>query len=166
MDDTLQRLEARLEALVPKGISDHGRERMEEVIDKLASEVPLVHSGGGMWKWPVGAAACLGLAAGLALLRGPDGPGALVEMPEVSVARVARVAWADYEPGVETMASSLQVDERFDEGWVVVDGAGLPHRYWAYELTDEEEVLDEESGFTVRIYSEREEWVPVKLTSL
>lgn len=166
MDESLKRMEDRLEALVPKGISDHGRERMEEMIDGLAAGVVGERSDGGTWKWAVGTAACLGLAAGLAFLVGPDAPESLGELLPREVVKVAMVERASYAPGVETMASSRQVDGRFDEGWVIMDGAGMPHRYWAYELTDEEEVVDEESGYTVRIYSQREEWVPVKLTSL
>lgn len=161
MDDSLKRLEERLEGLVPKGISDCGRERLEETIDELAAAAP--DGGGEAWKWAVGAAACLGLAAGLGFLRGLDEVPTLVDL---RVPVPEEVVLASYEPGVETLASSLQVDGRFDEGWVVVGDDGVPHRYWAYELTDEEEVVDEESGYTVRIYSEREEWVPVKLTSL
>ena len=161
MDDSLKRLEERLEGLVPKGISDCGRERLEETIDELAAATPA--SVGGSWKWAVGAAACLGLAAGVAFLRDLDEAPTLVELPALAP---EEVVLASYEPGVETLASSLQVDGRFDEGWVVANGDGVPHRYWAYELTNEEEVVDEESGYTVRIYSEREEWVPVKMTSL
>ncbi len=161
MDDSMKRMEARLESLMPKGISDCGRERLEETIDELAATTPV--AGNSSWKWAVGAAACLGLAAGLGLLRGPEEVGPVVEVPTVPV---EGVVLAVYEPVVETLASSLQVDGRFDEGWAVVEGDGVPHRYWGYELTDEEEVVDEESGYTVRIYSEREEWVPVKLTSL
>ena len=161
MDDALKRLEERLEELVPKGISDCGRERLEETIDELAAGTTA--AGNGTWKWAVGAAACLGVAAGLALLRGPEKPGPVVE--ETPNEASGRVVLAAYEPGVEPLASWLQVDERFDEGWGV-DPNGVLYRYWGYAITDEEEVVDEESGYTVRIYSEREEWVPVKLTSL
>jgi hypothetical protein len=100
----------------------------------------------------------------VALWRGPEKTGPVAELPAPLVSD--GLVPVDYEPVVETLASSLQVEGRFDEGWVLAEGGGVPHRYWGYELTDEEEVVDEESGYMVRIYSEREEWVPVKLTSL
>ena len=159
MDDAMKRMEERLEALVPKGLSDLGRERLEETIDELAAGTTV--SGSGTWKWAVGSAACLGLAAGLALLAGPKS----TPMAQMPVVAPDEVALASYEPAVETVLSSLHVEGRYDEG-LVMDGVNAPHRYWAYELTNEEEVVDEETGFTVRIMTQREEWVPVKMTSL
>ncbi len=162
MDDSLKRLEERLEVLIPKGISDHGRERMEETIDNLASSTTV--EGGAAWKWAVSAAACLGAAAGLALLRGPEAPAPMVMDPPKPV--TGAVVLASYEPFVETLSSSREVAGRFDGGLAAGDGTGMPHRYWSYDLREEEEVVDEQSGYTIRIYSESQEWVPVRLTSL
>ena len=66
----------------------------------------------------------------------------------------------------ETMVAALQVEGRFDGGWVVGDGSEAPYRYHGFELTDEKEMLDRQTGYRVQVREHREEWIPVKMTSL
>ncbi len=156
MDDSLRRLEERLENLVPRGLGDPGRERLVEEIDRLAEETVRVQGRRRRWPRALGAAAGIGLACGFALLiRPPDGA-------EV----VAASAGEELSPPVyETLGYSQKVDDRFDGGTILGDGSEGPYRYWGYSLTETEEVLHLETGYKVHISSEREEGILTRVTS-
>jgi len=164
MDESMRILEERLEGLVPKGISDHGRQSLESMVEELAEETVGLDSGGGAWKWGIGVAAALGLVAGTQLMRDP-----VAETVRVHPAK-SRVVDVSIEeellPAIETMAISRRVEGRADEGWVQAEGVPHVYRYWGYDVTDEEDVLDEETGYMVTVYSQREERIPVRMTSL
>ena len=81
------------------------------------------------------------------------------------VAAAPEVA-GDQVPVVEMMTVSRQVEGRVDEGWVNAEGSPHVHRYWRYDVTDEEEVVDGETGYVVTVLSQREERIPVRMTSL
>jgi hypothetical protein len=174
MDDSLRAMEERLERLVPKGLSDLGRERMEEQIDQLARGVAEVRSGAG-WKWGTGAAAAVAVMGvgfwqtggedAVVAGRGAVSPAALVERWALEFEGMGG-GEESLEDDVLTMAMARQVEGRMDRGWVVAEGAETPHRYWSYEVTDEEELMDAESGYAVRVVSRQEEWIPVEVTSL
>lgn len=169
MDESLQALEKRLEQLVPKGLSDQGREQMEERIDEWAAAVDDGTSHGA-WKWGLGA------AAAVSVLLAVDWGGRGEQPPLVggpgSVQGIEATAAADFlADGDEelaallTLSRSRSVQARTDRGWVQAS-AETPHRYWSYEITEEEELMDEESGYAVRVLSQHEEWVPVAVTQL
>ena len=165
MDEAMRRVEERLEALVPKGISDRGRERLEERLEELAENAASRSPGGGAWKWGLGLAAGLGLMAGAQFLL--PGPSAQPVVAEAGSPGVVEFALAeDFFTVVETVAISRQVEGRMDEGWVPSEGSPHVYRYWGYEVTDEEEVVDEETGYVVKVYSQREKRIPVRITSL
>jgi hypothetical protein len=168
MDDSLRALEERLEQLVPKGLSDLGREQMEEKIDDLAGVLEDTRSSDG-WKWGTGAAAAL-VAMVVAFWSSRDGSADVASVVDqrftpVAFEKVEAVSTADlYE--MLTMSYARRVDARTDQGWVMVDGGESAHRYWSFEVTAEEELMDEASGYAVRVISQHEEWVPVEVTSL
>jgi hypothetical protein len=91
------------------------------------------------------------------------GPGEAV-MP-VSVVVPPRKTEAEFFD-ILTLSSSRQVETRTDRGWATEPGAETPHRYWSYQVTDEEELMDDAIGYAVRVVSQHEEWVPVAVTSL
>ncbi|MDA0765760.1 MAG: hypothetical protein O3A92_02910 [Verrucomicrobia bacterium] len=169
MDDSLKALEARLERLVPKGLSDLGRERMEDRIDELAATV---ESGSDLsgWKWGMGAAAAVVALVAAFWSTGREGAEtAVVEVPAVEIAKPAEVvAMRTEEDLMELLTLSLtrHVEARTDRGFVTAEGGEAPHRYWSYEVTNDEELMDSESGYAVRVVSQHEEWVPVAVTSL
>ncbi|MDE0825367.1 MAG: hypothetical protein OSA48_01000 [Akkermansiaceae bacterium] len=169
MDDSLRALEERLEQLVPKGLSDLRREQMEEKIDDLAGALEDTRSSDG-WKWGMGAAAAL-VAMVVAFWSSKDGSADVVSVVDPAFTPVAfekvgagPTAADLYE--LMTMSYARRVDARTDQGWVMVDGGESAHRYWSYEVTAEEELMDEASGYAVRVISQHEEWVPVEVTSL
>ena len=165
MDEAMRRVEERLEGLVPKGISDRGRERLEECLEELAENAASGNPGGGAWKWGLGLAAGLGLMAGAQFLL--PGPSAQPVAAELGSPEVVEYALAeDFIPVIETVTISRQVEDRVDEGWVLAEGSPHVYRYWGYELTDEEEVVDAETGYVVTVYSQREKRIPVRVTSL
>lgn len=158
MDESLRSLEERLEQLVPRGLGDHGRERLEEEIDRLAEETVRVQGRRRRWPWALGAAAAIGLVCGLAFLsERPDGGSAVVHASSESGA-MAPVVY-------ETLGYSQKVDDRFDGGTILGNGTEAPYRYWGYSLTETEEVLHLESGYKVHISSEREEGILTRVTS-
>jgi hypothetical protein len=165
MDEAMRTMEERLEALVPKGISDRSRERLEETIEGLAESAATRSHGGGAWKWGLGVAAGLGLMVGAQfLLRGPSAQPVVAETRSPEVVEFALAE--DFVSVVETVMLSRQVEGRMDEGWVPAEGSPHVYRYWGYEVTDEEEVVDEETGYVVKVYSQREKRIPVRITSL
>lgn len=185
MADSLRALEERLEQLVPKGLSDFGLERMEDEIDRLAGALAMeegASSGPTVRKWGIGAAAALGVLAvvywspeggserGVDHLPGESdlvaavvsiGDGGRAPQPSVSV-------WQDVLAAEEflVLSSARRVQGRQDRGWTPHQDGGAPHRYWSYEVIDEEELVDTRSGYAVRVVSQHEEWVPVEMTSL
>jgi hypothetical protein len=157
MGDGMMELEERLSQLVPRGISDEGQARMEGAIDSLASEVEVVSPTGSRWRrtGACGVAACALGALGL-FLWSPS------EVEPVQVVQVVAEAF----PAIEYLASQVQVTELTDDGWGSEDGAEQPHRYWISMVTETEDLLDRESGYQVKVVSEREMVVPVLLTHL
>ena len=156
MGEDLRELEERLQGLVPRTLSPESEARLHEQIDTLAAQAGQdAPSSRSRWMgW--------GAVAGIALLAGvlwhtPPGVVETVSSPPEAEAE---------EPLVELVSTMRQVTERVDAGWVVGDGKQRPHRYWSYLVTDTEEILDEESGYSVTVVSEREERVPVVLTHL
>jgi hypothetical protein len=169
MDDSLRALEERLEQLVPKGLSDLGREQMEEKIDDLAGVLEDTGSSDG-WKRGMGAAAAL-VAMVVAFWPSRDGSADVASVVDqrftpVAFEKIEAVPTAADIYELMTVSYARRVDARTDQGWVMVDGGESAHRYWSYEVTAEEELMDEASGYAVRVVSQHEEWVPVEVTSL
>ena len=166
MDDSLKALEERLEQLVPKGLSDLGREQMEDKIDEMAGAVEDRPSSGA-WKWGMGAAAA-GVA--MAVVMWPTKPTGLVDVeipvPDVATSDDGEFAASEDFERLLTLAAIRQVHARKDRGWATVAGTDTPHRNWSYEVTEEEEIFDGESGYTVRVVTQLEESIPVEVTSL
>ena len=165
MDEAMRKMEARLEGLIPREISDSGRERLEETIGNLAENTVIRGAAGGAWKWGIGLAASLGLLAGVQLIRPPVEVQVAAGPIGTVVAAAPEVA-GDQVPVVEMMTVSRQVEGRVDEGWVNAEGSPHVHRYWRYDVTDEDEVVDGETGYVVTVLSQREERIPVRMTSL
>lgn len=164
MGDRMMELEERLEQLVPRGLSEDGRARMDAEIDRLAAEVaddvPTVSSGGRFRKTLAWAAVACVLVSLTAVYFAP--PAATVDQPVVEV-----VAPYDAEAAlIEYLASELRVTEMRDHGWGIQDGSDQAYRYWTNMVTETENMLDHESGYEVKVVSEREVVVPVALTYL
>ncbi len=158
MDDALKQLEGRLERLAPRGLSDHAVTRLETQIDELAEEAG---PNSPRWvRWVTAGAAMLGLLATLMVLAQPRGP-------EEAAAAAAEQAGAPWRrgPSFETLELVQNVEDRFDGGNVLGDGTEAPHRYWGYEVTETEDMVDCESGLRVRISSKWEEAVLTKITT-
>ena len=155
MDDPLARIEGGLERLVPRGLSDTGKSALEAQIDELADGADRDHRGGhrGGW-WAAAAAVAMLAAVGL--------------WPHNSGSERGSVAESPPERSIEAdmVTAALQINDRFDGGWVYGDGFHRPYRYHGYDVTDETEIVDGETGYQVRVLERREEWIPVQVTSL
>ncbi|NNC88706.1 MAG: hypothetical protein HKN82_09645 [Akkermansiaceae bacterium] len=157
MDDRLARIEAGLERLVPRGLSDTTKDALETRIDEWAGTVADDRRRG--WKVGAAAAAVALLGAGAFLQQGAGPGSAPVAMPGVD-------APAEAPAAIETLSMAVQVNSRFDGGWVHGDGSQKPFRYHGYEVTNETEMVDPATGYEVRVVERREEWIPVTMTSL
>ena len=104
------------------------------------------------------------MAGARLLLPGPSAPPVAAELASPAVVEFALAE--DFIPVVETVAISRQVEGRVDEGWASAEGSPHVYRYWGYELSDEEEVVDDETGYVVTVYTQREKRIPVSVTSL
>ena len=157
MDESLHRLEAQLEKLLPRGLRDSGREGLEARIDQLAAEARTEQSRSVRrgWGWAAVAAAVVMavLAVGVGRL-GQDADG-------VSSSRPLALG----PEAFQTVELVQHVEERFDGGYVVGNGEQVPQRYWGYDITEMEKVVDSETGLTVRISTQKEEGVLTQLTT-
>lgn len=146
MDDSLKKLEAQLEALTPRGLSDASEARCHDLIDELTSNsLTKVSRSPIGWSWQVTSVAAavvllIGMSSGwwLGQSRGP-----------------APTSDIETEPDYFASAFDL-VDER---SWIMIDGA--PQLYWSEsgEVTElrtevdisEETVMHRDSGQLVTI---------------
>lgn len=157
MGDPLQELEKRLELMVPQGLSDQGRDRLEEQIEQLASEVEASRSG---WPWQrlAALAASLILIAGVVVVSGRGGddetpnPVAKTDVPETSLPEFERL---EHRREFTDPNNHRIVLTRFNE----------PMHSWNYKVREFELILDPVSGFRVEMVTESEEEVRTAVTS-
>ena len=160
MGDPLKKLEERLERMVPQGLSDHGRERLEGQIDELASGLEEKASGLETKKLVAVAAGLAILAAAVVFVGlGLPGDSRVVEQDQPAAA-VDPVFGSVLEP-VDFLRL---VAESPSDGGYVQGESNMPFRTWIYPVREEETVVDKDSGWEIVIISEHEEQIltPVK----
>ena len=162
MGDPLHNLEQRLERLVPQGLSDGGRERLEAQIDELAAELGTAEKGGGHWRRFAAVAAAVVAVAGVAIFGTPgEQDGNTVVAPAVKPAPVV----VEPEAAFETMEYEREVVDHNDDGVIVVGRFHEPVHSRTMIVREMELVIDKETGLRVRIVSERKEVVLTAVTS-
>lgn len=161
MGDPLKKLEERLEQLVPQGLSESGRTRLEEQIDELAAQVGPAARSRRPWPRLAGIAAMVAVVAALgALIKMKEtGEGSVTTPGEASIPEVAEGS------GIEMVEFQREVGEDWRDGGIVLTRFNEPMRSWSYDVREVELVLDKESGLEVRIVSERREAVLTAVTS-
>lgn len=167
MGDRLQDLEERLGNLVPRGLSDDARFRIDQQIEELAAGVADKQPPGPRWKGALGvaAAAAIAVMGGLAVLARPG-----AEQEQGGRDQAGASVPADTRP----VAAAPSEFEMVDYNRTVGDGkdAGIvlgrfnePMRAWDYEVREMELLLDAKSGLKVQIVREGREQVQVAVTS-
>lgn len=157
MGDSLHDLESRLERLVPRGISNHGRERLEEQIDDLADAVTQRKAGGRIKKL-AGVAALAAVLAAVAVIAG------LQQSRPKPTASEGADAPAGTDAGIEPIDYLRVVAESPSDGGYVQGEGNQPFRTWIYPVREEETVVDQQTGWEVTIVSEHEEKILTPVT--
>ena len=159
MGDPLQELEEQLERMVPRGLSEQGRGRLEDQIDELAA---VVEAAPGSWQWQklAAIAAALALVATMGFMIGGGGPGGRTTGPEITSPEKT----SQHVPGFEMVGFDREVLDN-PEHLIVLSRHDEPMHKWGYKTREIELVLDEESGLRVRIVSEHDEVVLTAVTS-
>lgn len=166
MGEPLRDLEARLERLVPRGLSEAGRARLDQQIDQLAEAVAQAPVRKGWGMRGLGAAAAVAAVGAFILLNegreaapvagGQDRPGA--------EAGGAGAEGAEDESSYETVDFARTVGDG-EDGGILLDRFDEPMRAWNYPVREMELLLDKETGLQVRIVQERREQIRVAVTS-
>ena len=118
MDDRLRDLEKRLEELVPRGLGERGRERLEETIDSLAAEAgPRSARSRTRW-WLPGMGAAAVVAGLVAIAVWPE------DQPSSPWPAAGEEVSESEAVPLQTVELVQAVEERFDGGYVLADGYG------------------------------------------
>lgn len=146
--DSLRDIEAGLERLMPRGLSDDARLELEAVVDNLSASADPVIS---IWRKPVlwssAAAAILALTVGSLLIqKGIEDP-VVAAVAQESVERPA---------GIAVLEQKTWIDSGADLGIQSVNEFGETRRGWTYTGVEEERVLHEDSGYEVILQREFE----------
>lgn len=160
MGDPLHELEKKLERMVPHGLSDQGRDRLEGKIDELAAEVAAVRSS---WSWPrlSTVAAAIALVATVLVLSGiPRGEHAVENESSPEVPVVVAVV----EPEMERLEYRREFGDPEDHR-IVVTRFNEPMHSWNYKVRVVELILDRVSGLHIELVTEHEEEVRTAVTS-
>lgn len=160
MGDPLHELEKKLERLVPHGLSDQGRDRLEGKIDELAAEVEVARSP---WPWLrlSGIAAAIALVATVLVVSGVPGPG---RDDAVGREAPAEVPAEDVESEMERLEYRREFGAPEDHR-IVVTRFNEPMHSWNYKVREVELILDPVTGLRVELVTEHEEEVRTAVTS-
>ncbi len=161
MDDPIENLEEGLKRMVPPGLSDGGKTRLEEQIDALASGMERPSADGVGLRKVAAVAAVLVALAGMVIF------GALRQRGEDPVAssKVAPPPEETEDFGIENLDFQREVMEDGRDGGIVFGSNNAPMRSHLYSVREMETVLDKETGLQVQILSERNEVVLTAVTS-
>ena len=154
MGDPLQDLEEKLERLVPTGLSESGREQLEDQIDQLAAKVE-AESTPFPWRTLAGLAAALTAVVGVVLWtegqKGEQLAGSEEQGKTIAEMRIEK--------------ELRKVEEAVEDRGIVLTPNNEPMHAWGYKVRKEELIFDPESGFRVQVVSEAEEEVLTEVTS-
>ena len=142
---SLQEIEAGLERLMPRGLSEETRLNLESVVDGLASEAcPVARASS--WVRPVfwAAAAAFLVAAGTLLI---------LENSEQTSFELA-FAEAAASPRVELLNHRTWIESGSELGARTFDEVEEVSQGWSYSGVEEERVLHQSSGYEVILQRE------------
>lgn len=141
---SLSDIEAGLERLMPRGLSDSAQEELELAVDDLAGGSLIIP----VWKrslgWPSAVAALVVIAFG----------GAYVVKQGIASpidSRLALVAdeGAKQRSGIEVRGQTTWIESGVALGVQALDDSGDISRGWSYSGVEEERVFHENSGYEV-----------------
>ncbi|MGJ8724281.1 MAG: hypothetical protein ACSHYB_06975 [Roseibacillus sp.] len=145
---SLDDIEAGLERLMPRGLTDTAREDLESVVDELASDSKVI----SFWKRPFvwqSAAAILITTLGGALV-------AKKVPPALNAPAMVPLAVLEVVPGIEILEQMTWIEGGTDLGVQAINDAGDVSRGWSYVGVEEERILHEGSGYEVILQREFE----------
>ncbi len=151
--NSLQEIEAGLQRLMPKGLSDLSRDELETVIDELASKSELKSAFPSRQNWlQVAAVITLGGVAvwSTMVLGNGRSNSSLVEAPALSGSLNV------VEQAFEVLEQRTWIESGTDLGMQTIDQGGELSRGWSYTGVEEERLLNERSGYEVILQREFE----------
>ena len=139
---SLTDIEAGLERLMPRGLTDSAREDLESVVEDLASASAVAPFWRKSQVWQSAAAAVLITAVGVSIYvkRGQS---------TMDVPMLVQVEPSEEDSGIAIREQMTWIDSGADLGVQAVNDAGDVSRGWGYAGVEEERILHIKSGYTV-----------------
>ncbi|MDQ8191922.1 hypothetical protein [Roseibacillus persicicus] len=145
--DSLRDIEAGLERLMPRGLSEDSRVELESVIDEFClSAEPTVSFWRKPYLWTSAVAAVVLLGAGGMFANKGPGQNAVAVL-EASDAHF-------HSSGISVLEKRTWIDSGEDLGIQSLNEFGETRRGWSYSGVEEERVLHEDSGYEVILQRE------------
>lgn len=142
MDD-LRDIEAGLERLMPRGLSEEASERFEGVIDELAEN----SAPGNLFPWWQTMAATIVVGAGVFAVNPFPKPGG-------TMAAVGGPASEMLGQPVEVLEQTVWLENGGDDGIKEMGDSGETRRAWWFTGVEEEKVRHAETGYEVTLQRE------------
>ena len=159
--DNFSEMEARLERLMPRGLSDDFHQEMTVTIDELAAEAELSQGGvGGVLRRMTMNPSARGIAAVLAVSAVSLGiwNGVIQRSSTANAANALAALHSETLSGggIEVLESSVWIDSGADLGIHSIDEFGEARHRWSYAGVEEERVLHQDTGYEVILQREFE----------
>ena len=144
---SLADIEAGLERLMPRGLTDSAREDLEGVVDDLAAGASIIP----IWKrtrvWQSAAAALLivGVGSALVMRQSPLAEG---------IPALAQLASSEVDSGIAVLEQVSWIEGGADLGVQSINEEGDVSQGWSYVGVEEESVLHVSSGYKVILQRE------------
>ncbi|MDP0489798.1 MAG: hypothetical protein Q7Q71_01960 [Verrucomicrobiota bacterium JB023] len=138
----LDDMERSLERLMPRGMGDETRLRLEGVIDELAASTPPRMR---RWPWALAASIVVALSAT-----------AMMQESRPEAGGAGFTAEQSEETEFELLEKGLWLEEGRDEGIQATTDDGQAMRAFSYVAIEEERLLHPQTGYTVVVQRELE----------
>ena len=155
-------IEEKLAQLLPPALSDEGQRRLEDMIDDLSGvDADLEKSNAGRspkgWVWK--AVAVLALSTSIVII------GSTL-VPEERTALLTHDDQATHGKTSEmvVLTSTKLIGGRENDGLIVPNDGTTPHYRYRYQVIDEEQVKDPDSGLVITLRQPRQEVLTIPIT--
>ena len=139
---SLSEIEAGLERLMPRGLTDSAREDLESVVDELAAEASVIPFWRRATVWQSAAAVLLTAALGGALF-------VKQSQPAGNLPVLAQLEPLVEDSGIAVLEKMSWIEGGADFGVQAINDEGEVSQVWGYNGVEEERVMHVKSGYEV-----------------
>lgn len=166
--ESLEDIEKALLRLVPSALSEEGQRSLEDLIDTLAAEEPVVvempaAASRRPWGWIAGgigsAAAAVVISLSMPALK-PDAP----QLGSNGHPQAVPVSTQSDKGGVVLLEQLEKVEAAQPEDWMS-ESDGIAHRAWRRRVLSQERVQDLQTGYEITVSNPREEVILMPVTA-